>query len=63
MLRRGDHWLIYDIAIQNISLIANYRTQFDRIIRTSSYQDLVRRLRENREQFLNEKAAPAGRAS
>lgn len=63
MLKRGDHWLIYDIAIQNISLIANYRTQFDRIIRTSSYQDLVRRLRENREQFLNEKAAPAGRAS
>jgi phospholipid transport system substrate-binding protein len=63
MLKRGDHWQIYDIAIQNISLIANYRTQFDRIIRTSSYQDLVRRLRENREQFLNEKAAPAGRAS
>jgi phospholipid transport system substrate-binding protein len=63
MLKRGDHWLIYDITIQNISLIANYRTQFDRIIRTSSYQDLVRRLRENREQFLNDKAAPAGRAS
>jgi len=63
MMKRGDHWLIYDIAIQNISLIANYRTQFDRIIRTSSYEDLVRRLRENREQFLNEKAAPAGRAS
>jgi len=63
MLKRGDHWQIYDIAIQNISLIANYRTQFDRIIRTSSYQDLVRRLRENREQFLNDKAAPAGRAS
>ena len=63
MLKRGDHWQIYDIAIQNISLIANYRTQFDRIIRTSSYEDLVRRLRENREQFLNDKAAPAGRAS
>jgi len=63
MMKRGDHWLIYDIAIQNISLIANYRTQFDRIIRTSSYEDLVRRLRENREQFLNDKAAPAGRAS
>ncbi len=63
MLKRGNHWQIYDITIQNISLIANYRTQFDRIIRTSSYQDLVRRLRENREQFLNEKAAPAGRAS
>jgi phospholipid transport system substrate-binding protein len=63
MLKRGEHWLIYDIAIQNISLIANYRTQFDRIIRTSSYEELIRKLRDNREQFLNEKAAPAGRAS
>ena len=63
MLKRGDHWLIYDIAIENVSLIANYRTQFDRIIRTSSFQELVRKLRDNREQFLNEKPAPAGRAS
>jgi phospholipid transport system substrate-binding protein len=63
MLKRGDHWLIYDIAIENVSLIANYRTQFDRIIRTSSYQELIRKLRDNREQFLNEKPAAAGRAS
>jgi phospholipid transport system substrate-binding protein len=51
MLRRGDRWLIYDIAIENISLISNYRAQFDRIIRTSSYDDLVKRLR-NRGEFL-----------
>ena len=63
MLKKGDHWLIYDIAIENVSLIANYRTQFDRIIRTASFQELVRRLRDNREQFLNEKPAPTGRAS
>jgi phospholipid transport system substrate-binding protein len=63
MLKKGDHWLIYDIAIENISLVGNYRTQFDRVIRTSSFQELVRKLRENREQFLNEKAAPIGRTS
>ncbi|HEV8474011.1 MAG TPA: ABC transporter substrate-binding protein [Methylomirabilota bacterium] len=51
MLRRGERWLIYDIAIENISLISNYRAQFDRIIRTSSYDDLVKRLR-NRGEFL-----------
>lgn len=43
--RRGERWLIYDIAVENISLIANYRAQFDRIIRTSSFEDLVERLR------------------
>jgi phospholipid transport system substrate-binding protein len=63
MLKRGDHWLIYDITIENVSLIGNYRTQFDRIIRTASFQELVRKLKENREQFLNEKPAASGRAS
>ena len=63
MLRRGDQWLIYDIAIENVSLIANYRTQFDRIIRTASYGELVRKLKENREQFLNDKPVRSGRAS
>jgi phospholipid transport system substrate-binding protein len=63
MLKRGEQWLIYDIAIENVSLISNYRTQFDRIIRTASYGELVRRLKENREQFLNERPAQSGRAS
>jgi phospholipid transport system substrate-binding protein len=63
MLKRGEHWQIYDIAIENVSLISNYRTQFDRIIRTASFGELVRRLKENRDQFLNEKPAQAGRTS
>jgi len=54
MIRRGDRWLIYDIAVENISLIANYRAQFDRIIRTASYQDLVSRLKIKKEEVLQE---------
>jgi phospholipid transport system substrate-binding protein len=54
MHKKADRWLIYDVAIENISLISNYRAQFDRIIRTSSYGDLVKRLR-NRGEFLQEK--------
>lgn len=63
MLKKSDHWLIYDIAIENISLVGNYRTQFDRVIRGASFQELVRKLRDNREQFLNEKPAASGRTS
>lgn len=63
LLKRADHWLIYDITIENVSLIGNYRTQFDRIIRTASFQELVRRLKENRDQFLNETPAASGRKS
>ena len=45
MVRRGDRWLIYDVVIENISLVGNYRTQFDGIIKTSSYAELVRKLK------------------
>jgi phospholipid transport system substrate-binding protein len=39
-------WHAYDIIADGISLVKNYRSQFDKIIRSDSYQGLVRRLRE-----------------
>ena len=45
LLQKADRWLIYDVLIENISLIGSYRSQFDRIIRTASYQELIRRLK------------------
>lgn len=57
MLRRGDRWLIYDVVIEGVSLIANYRSQFDRIIRSSSFADLVKRLRD-RTQSIGRPAQP-----
>jgi phospholipid transport system substrate-binding protein len=54
LLRKENRWLIYDILVENLSLISNYRSQFDRVIRTSSYEELVKRLRTKGE-FLTEK--------
>jgi phospholipid transport system substrate-binding protein len=45
VVRRGERWLMYDVLIENVSLVASYRSQFDRVIRTSSFTDLVRRLK------------------
>jgi phospholipid transport system substrate-binding protein len=46
-LRRGNgKWKVYDAVVENISLINNYRSQFDRVISTASYEELVKRLRE-----------------
>jgi phospholipid transport system substrate-binding protein len=61
LLQREDRWLIYDVLIEGISLIGNYRSQFDRIIRTASYEDLVNRLK-TRSELLNEKEANPPRA-
>ena len=46
VVRKGERWLMYDVLIENVSLVASYRSQFDRVIRTSSYEELVRRLKE-----------------
>jgi phospholipid transport system substrate-binding protein len=43
---RGDHWAVEDVVVDGVSLAANYRAQFSRIIRTSSYETLLRRLRK-----------------
>lgn len=51
MLRRGARWLAYDVSVEGISLVANYRTQFNNIIRTSSYEELVKRMRSRVEEF------------
>jgi len=45
LLREGNRWRVYDVAVDGISLIDNYRSQFADIIHTSSYQELVKRLK------------------
>jgi phospholipid transport system substrate-binding protein len=40
-----DHWQVYDLSIDGISLVANYRAQFNKVIRTSSYAARVTKLK------------------
>ncbi len=54
MHARGDKWLVYDVLIEGVSLISNYRTQFNKIITTSSYQELVKKMKTKQEEFLHE---------
>ena len=44
--KKGNDWLVYDISIEGVSLVNNYRTQFNSIISQSSYENLVRKLKE-----------------
>jgi phospholipid transport system substrate-binding protein len=63
MIRKGDRWLAYDVAIEGVSLVANYRAQFNKIIQTSSYPGLVQKLRAKREEGLEADAGTVKRAS
>ncbi|HET9922792.1 MAG TPA: ABC transporter substrate-binding protein [Methylomirabilota bacterium] len=46
MVYQGKRWMVRDLTIEGISLIANYRAQFDRVMRSSSYHELIARMRE-----------------
>ena len=63
MHRVGDRWLVYDVAIEGVSLVANYRAQFTRIIQTASFQGLVDKLKAKKEEGLEADAALLKRAS
>ena len=45
MIYLGSRWMVRDVTINGISLVPNYRAQFDRVIRGSSYPELLARLR------------------
>ena len=46
MIQVRTAWVVDDVTIDGISLVANYRAQFDRVIRNGSYRTLVDRMRE-----------------
>lgn len=43
--KKGNEWYVYDISIEGVSLINNYRNQFNSIILRSSYKNLVKGLK------------------
>ena len=45
MANRAGRWIAYDVFVEGVSLVSNYRTQFNKIVQTESYDALVHRLR------------------
>ncbi len=50
MFLNGGRWAVYDVSIEGISLIGNYRTQFNAVIQRSGYPDLVAKLTTKRDE-------------
>ena len=56
LVRRDDRWMIYDVNIEGISLVSNYRTQFNKIIQTSGYNSLVEKMKTKQTESAEEDA-------
>lgn len=56
----SGNWLVYDVVIDRASIVGNYRTQFSRLIRDTSYAGLVETIKQRAHTVKSfEKTAPA----
>ena len=46
LLRTGSKWRVYDVVAEGISLVNNYRSQFNRVMANSSFEELIRKMKE-----------------
>ena len=46
LLNKDTDWRVYDVVVDGVSLVNNYRGQFSKILRSSTYADLVDQLRK-----------------
>lgn len=46
MYNTKGSWLVYDLVIEGVSLVGNYRSQFDQILKKDTYEKLVEELRK-----------------
>jgi len=58
MHNAGARWQVYDLSLDGISLVSNYRAQFNKVIRIDSYETLVTKLKSHQTEFSAPAASP-----
>ncbi len=51
LLKDGGRWMVYDVVIEGVSLVSNYRNQFNKIILNQGYAELVKKLKTKKEEI------------
>lgn len=46
LIKKEAQWIVYDVVVEEVSLVSNYRKQFYQVIRDKSYAELLRRMKE-----------------
>jgi phospholipid transport system substrate-binding protein len=45
LLKAGSKWMVYDVVIEGVSMVSNYRSQFNKIINEKGYKELLKKMR------------------
>ena len=56
MHKAGDRWRVYDVKIENVSLVSNYRSQFNKIIQQSNCGELIKKLKTKQDELVVEES-------
>ena len=51
MSQHDDRWVVFDLQIENVSLVANYRSDFSRIVKNDGVDGLMKKMRETIDRF------------
>ena len=49
LMNKGGEWMVYDVVIEGVSLVSNYRSQFNKIINNQGVKELLKKLRNKNE--------------
>ncbi|NTV49910.1 MAG: ABC transporter substrate-binding protein [Geobacteraceae bacterium] len=51
LFKLNDKWMVYDVVIEGVSLVSNYRSQFNKIITANGYDKLVKKLQSKSDEL------------
>ena len=49
LIRKGDEWLVYDVLVEGVSIISNYRSQYSKMLSKGSFAELIQKMKEKLE--------------
>ena len=60
LINKGGNWVVYDLTIEGVGIVANYRTQFNEILANGSFETLIEKLKSKQGEAIVEKVPAPG---
>jgi phospholipid transport system substrate-binding protein len=58
--QKDDQWLVYDVTIEGVSLISNYRSSYQTIMKSEGFEGLLAKMQEKIDELASTPSQPAG---
>ena len=55
LINRGNEWMVYDVQVEGVSVISNFRSQYNKILSRKSYAELIQQMKNKLEKITTPK--------